>query len=169
LYRDGRLYGAPVCVPIAAAGRGHRSVHADVLFGGFRDLTAAYQFGPGGHDVVAATLKLAGSATAAATACFVPRTLPAERVGDLGLTARAEPVRGGYVLVVETLKFAHAVAVDVDGWMPDDNYFHVEPGEPKRIALRSTNGAVAPRGRVSALNGPGSIPFAIMDPIDAHG
>ncbi|MGH9142451.1 MAG: glycoside hydrolase family 2 protein, partial [Vicinamibacterales bacterium] len=101
--------------------------------------------------------------------CYVPRTLPAERVGDLGLTARAEPTRDGCVLVVDTLKFAHAVAIDVEGWIPDDNYFHVEPGEPRRIFLHSTRRGAALRGHVAALNGRSPIPLAITEPVDARG
>ena len=119
--------------------------------------------------MVAATLRDAGSTTVRAAACYVPRTLPSERVSDLGLTARAEPTRDGCVLVVETVRFAHAVAIDVDGWIPDDNYFHVEPGEPRRVLLRPTHRAAALSGRVSALNGRSPIPLAITEPVDARG
>ena len=90
-------------------------------------------------------------------------------MNDLGLTARAEPTRDGCVLVVETAKFAHAVAIEVDGWIPDDNYFHVEPGEPRRVLLRPTHRAAALTGRVSALNGRSPIPLAITEPVDARG
>ena len=169
VYRDGSRSGATVCTPVVVPGRGHRSIHADALLGGFRDLTCAYRFGPPGHDVVAATLRAAGSTCVRAAACYVPRTLPTERAGDLGLTARAEPTRDGYVLLVETLKFAHAVAIDVEGWIPGDNYFHVEPGEPRTISLQSTHRGAALRGRVAALNGRSPIPLAVTEPVDAHG
>ena len=51
--------------------------------------------------------------------------------GELGLTAHAEETDEGYALVLETERFAHAVAIDVEGFLPDDNYLHVEPGETR--------------------------------------
>ncbi|MGH9142058.1 MAG: glycoside hydrolase family 2 protein, partial [Vicinamibacterales bacterium] len=71
VYRDGIRSGAPVCTPVVIPGRGHRSIHADALLGGFRDLTCAYRVGPPGHDVVAATLRAAGSTSLRAAACYV--------------------------------------------------------------------------------------------------
>jgi beta-mannosidase len=168
VYRDGSKYGAPVCTPVIVPGRGDRSIHADALFDGFRDLTGAYKFGQAGHDVIAATLRDAGTATVRAAISYVPGTLPVDRVSDLGLSARAEPERDGYLLVVETSKFAHAVALELDGWIPDDNYFHVEPGESKRVSLRSVQAGAALRGSVSALNGRSPLSFAITEAVDAR-
>ena len=169
LYGDGCKYGVPVCTTVSLPGRSHRAIHADALFGGFRDLTCAYRFGPGGHDAVAATLRAVGSAAVLAAACFVPRTLPVQRVSDLGLSACVETTSDSHVLIVDAAKFAHAVSIDVDGWLPEDNYFHVEPGEPRRVLLRSIHPGAALRGRVSALNGRSSFPVAIAESVDARG
>jgi beta-mannosidase len=34
-----------------------------------------------------------------------------------------------------TDRFLQAVAIECDGWRPDDNYFHLLPGELKRLAF----------------------------------
>ena len=57
------------------------------------------------------------------------------------------------MLVVETERFAQAVAIEIDDYLPDDNYLHLEPGERRRVLLRGLGRREAvPRGRVSALN-----------------
>ena len=38
----------------------------------------------------------------------------------------------------ETERFAHAVAIESEGFLPDDNYLHLEPGETRRVGLRPT-------------------------------
>ena len=157
----------PVHTTLTIPGRGHQSIHADALFDGFLDLTCAYRFGPPGHDVVAATLRDRASSALRAGACFFPGVLPAERA-ELGLTARVEPAGERYELILETQRFAHAVAIDIDGWSPDDNYLHLEPGEQRRIALRSTAGGVVPRGVLSALNGCGDVPLFVAEAVDAR-
>ena len=169
LYREGRQYGESFGTAVAIPARSHRSIHADALPDGFRDLTGAYRLGPGGHDAIAATLRDAESTGFLAAACYVPRILPAEPADELGLIANLETTSDGHVLIVNTEKFAHAVAIEVDGWLPGDNYFHVEPGEPRRVTLRPVHRDASLAGRVSALNGRSSIPLAITEPVDARG
>ena len=168
LYRDGARVGEQARATVTIPAHGHESFHADALFGGFRDLTCAYRFGPPGHDVVAATLTDHRTCAVRAAACYVPNTMPADRVGDLGLTVRAEPTDDGFALLLETERFAHAVAIEVEGWLPDDNYLHVEPGEIRRVRLKPTSGRAAPRGRVLALNGRASVPLVAAEAVDAH-
>jgi beta-mannosidase len=167
LYREGIMHAAPARTTLNVPARGHRSIHADALFDGFLDLTYAYRFGPPGHDVVAATLRDHATGAIRATACCFPDTLPRERVADLGLTARAEPTSGGYALVLETGRFAHAVAIDVDGWLPDDNYLHLEPGETRRVGLRAMARGKEPRGSVLALNGRSAVPLVVTGTVNA--
>jgi len=163
IYHEGIVRGAPARSTLNVPARGHRSVHADALFDGFLDLTYAYRFGPQGHDVVAATLRDHATGALRSAAYYFPATLPAEPVGDLGLTAHAEPTDNGYALVLTTERFAHAVAIDVEGWLPDDNYLHLEPGEIRRVGLRTTADGRAPRGSVSALNGGSAVPVIVAE------
>ncbi len=115
--------------------RGSRSVHADALFDGFVDLTYAYRFGPPGHDVVAATLRESRDRRE-----FSPRPIafravcPRHATARSGSSPRAEPITDGYALVLKVDRFAHAVAIEAEGFVPDDNYLHLEPGEPRRLA-----------------------------------
>jgi beta-mannosidase len=159
-YSEGRVRGASASAALTIPARGARSVHADTLFEGFVDLTYAYRFGPPGHDVVAATLRRqVNGAFLAAAHCF-PCGLPSAREHALGLVARAEPIAGGYALVLAADRFAHAVAVEAEGFVPDDNYLHLEPGEPRRLVLRAEEPDRPLHGSVSALNGQGAVPIA---------
>ena len=167
LYRDGNRLGEAASASVQLPARGHASIHADALFAGFRDLTYAYRFGPPAHDVVAATLRDRATGELLSEACYFPHQLPAGRATDLGLAARVESTAQGYVLVLETNRFAHAVSIDVEGFSPEDNYLHLAPGEARRIGLRATIDGAIPRGRVEALNGCESVPIGIAEPVDA--
>ncbi|HKF65713.1 MAG TPA: glycoside hydrolase family 2 protein, partial [Vicinamibacterales bacterium] len=142
-----------VSTGVSVPARGHHSVHADALFNGFRDLTYAYRFGPPAHDVIAASLRDARTGLFRASACYFPGPLPAGQSGDVGLTVRPELGPEGYTLVLATKRFAHAVAIEVDGFVPDDNYLNLEPGATRKVGLRAVTSGVVPRGRASALNG----------------
>ena len=71
-------------------------------------------------------------------------------------------------MVLQTDRFAHAVAIDVEGHFPDDNYLHLEPGETRRVGLRTTTRGAVPRGSVSALNGRGSAPIVVGEAVNAR-
>ena len=162
-YREGRMRSARASTALTIPARGARSVHADKLFEGFVDLTSAYRFGSPGHAVVAASLRRQTSGACLAGAYCFPRGLPFARESGLRLVAQAEPIAGGYGLVLEADRFAHAVAVDAEGFTPDDNYLHLEPGEPRRLVLRADDPDRPLRGNVSALNGPGPVPIGCAE------
>jgi beta-mannosidase len=162
-YREGRMRSARASTALTIPSRGARSVHADKLFEGFVDLTSAYRFGSPGHAVVAASLRRQASGACLAAAYCFPRGLPFARESGLRLVAQAEPIAGGYGLVLEADRFAHAVAVEAEGFTPDDNYLHLEPGEPRRLVLRAEDPDRPLRGSVSALNGPGPVPIGCAE------
>jgi beta-mannosidase len=168
-YRDGVMQGIPARSTLNVPGRGHRSVHADALYDGFVDLTYAYRFGPPAHDVVAATLRDRRTGVLRAAAYYFPGPPPVDRAHALGLTARAEQTDDGYALVLETERFAHAVTIDIEGWLPDDNYLHLEPGEARRVGLQPTTGGSVLCGSVSALNGGGRARFVIAETVTNAG
>jgi hypothetical protein len=87
-----------------------------------------------------------------ADACYFPRTLPVEQQ-DIHLTARVETVGDRFALRLQTDRFAHAVAIDVPDFSPEDNYVNVEPGPGRVIGLTAHARGAAPRVAVSALNG----------------
>ena len=168
LYREGLMRGEVARATLNIPARGHYSVHADALFDGFLDLTYAYRFGPRGHDVVAATLRDRATGALRAGAYYFPETVSAGHVEDVGLTARIEPAAEGYAVVLGTERFAFAVAIDVKGYLPDDNYLHLEPGETRRVSLRATARDTLPQGRVSALNVRDSVPIVVAATANAN-
>jgi beta-mannosidase len=159
LYREGRPRGTGASTSVTIAARGSDSVHADALFDGFVDLTYAYRFGPPQHDVVAATLSDRATGATLATAHFFPCGLPARRDDALGLVARAASIAGGYAITLEVDRFAHAVAIEAEGFVPDDNFMHIEPGEPRRVILNAEKPGQALHGSVVALNGGAPVPI----------
>ena len=112
---------------------------------------------------MAATLRRRASAAVLAAAHCFPCGLPKARESALGLVAHAEPIEGGYALLLTAERFAHAVAVEAEGFIPDDSYVHLEPGEPRRVVLRAEAADRPLRGSVSALNGSGPVPIACVE------
>jgi beta-mannosidase len=152
LYNQGCVRRVGPSTRLAIPQRGSRSVHVDALFDGFVDLTYAYRFGPPQHDVVAATLRDCANGAVLATAHYFPSGLPTVSDNALGLVAEAEAIAGGYAITVEADRFAHAVSIEAEGFVPDDNFFHLEPNEPRRLVLRAEIPGLALRASVSALN-----------------
>jgi beta-mannosidase len=144
-------------MPVTMPRHGACSVHADSLFDGFIDLTYAYRFGSPQHDVVAATLRDAATGAFLATAHLYPCGMPTRRDEALGLAARAVRIAGAYAITLETERFAHAVSIESDGFMPDDNFVNIEPGQPRRLVLRAEMPDHPFQATVSALNGTGSV------------
>jgi beta-mannosidase len=167
LYRDGIRLGLDARAALDIPARGSTSVHANALFDGFLDLTYAYRFGPPQHDVVASTIRDRSTGNLLAADYYFPGAIPSESPVDIGLHARAELAGDGYALVLGTERFAHGVAIDIDGFRPDDNYFHLEPGETRRVGLRATARGAIPRGHVTALNGRNPQPILIEETVHA--
>jgi beta-mannosidase len=159
LYREGLPCGTSRSASVTIPGRGACSVHADALFDGFLDLTYAYRFGPPQHDVVAATLRDVATNTMLATAHIYPSGMPTRRDDALGLAARAVRIAGGYAITLEADRFAHAVSIECEGFVPDDNFVNIEPGHPRRITLRAERPDHLFQATVSALNGSGPVPI----------
>ena len=168
LYLQGRQVGQQTRTQFVVPARGQHSTHANTLFDGFLDLTYAYRFGPPSHDVVTSTLYDRTTGAVCATASYFPASLNLPIDYGLDIKARTELTRRGYVLVLETNRFAQAVAIDLDGWLPEDNYLDLQPGVTRRVWLRRTSEEeIVPRGTVCALNGPGMVAVVVGEAIDA--
>ncbi|MEU0479241.1 glycoside hydrolase family 2 protein [Streptosporangium sp. NPDC006013] len=133
---------------------------ADELVGGFRDLNAAYRFGPIGLEAIAVEL-LDDRGRLLADDVFFPDGLPNERRGDLDLSVTVRRDASGPSLVVGSTRPAYAVHVDIAGHVPDDNYFHVMPGRTRVVRLRPGPGRAGVTGCVRALNAHDSTSFAL--------
>lgn len=155
LIRGGDIRVAQASRRIAVPARGAVVCNAMSLFDGFHDLSYAYRFGPASHDLVAATLTTPRGKTRAVH--FVDH-LPSTVEPSVGLEAELrETNSGAYEVVVRTQRFAQSVHLELDGFVADDNYFHLCPGEERRVTLRrhadySAARQAAARGAVRALN-----------------
>ncbi len=119
------------------------------LFEGFLDLNHAFRFGPPTCDLVVARFE--GTET-----FHFPVGLFSQKKKDLGLTAvLARPSEGSpeVDITLTTTAFAESVAIEIEGYAADDDYFHLAPGASKTVRIRPLkNLRQAPRGLVTPLN-----------------
>ena len=151
LYNAGEVQVATAKRAITVEPRSAIELGAASLFEGFMDLSYAYRFGPPSHDLVVATVR-APSGERLAQAFSFPLGLPSARELDVGLTASAQLDGDGAIVTVRTRRFAQAIAVDADGFVADDAYFHLPPGGVHTFRLRRIGGTAALRGTLQPLN-----------------
>jgi beta-mannosidase len=142
LLRDGHVVIAQSSTTIEVAPRTVAKFEADAMFGAFYDTAYAYRFGPPTHDVLIATL------SNGAEAFHFPVKAEPRRVSA---TVRAEGRRvgDGWEVALHSDRFLYAVHLDVNGLVPDDDYFHLAPGRTKTIVLP---GDAKLDGFIEALN-----------------
>ena len=151
LFRDGEIPVVEGRQSVRVPERATLMIEVDGLLPRFADTTYAYRFGPPAHDLVVATLKV-GNETVG-RAFHLPLGFGRAPVADLGLRGTLARAAGGAWLTVETRAFAQCVRVEVPGFLPDDDYFHLGPGERRRIWLTARDRAAdKPRGSLYALN-----------------
>jgi beta-mannosidase len=163
LYRHGEDSVGQAELAVALPPRSARTVSADAMFEGFRDLTHSYRFGPPAHDLIVATLMRAGVTEPHARAFHFPLGLPNTVERDVGLRAEALRDDDGWWLRVSTTGFAQTVALALPGFMPDDNYFHLEPGSERLIRLVGEVNR-PPAGDARALNSAVAARVKVVDP-----
>jgi beta-mannosidase len=117
----------------------------------FMDLSYAYRFGPLPCDAVDATLRGAGGERLAQAFHF-PGGLSAIAQADVGLAATVTRTEDGLAqLSLRSDRLALAVHFEVPGFTPDQEHFHLAPGDEVQITLRGT-GVLPTGGLVHALN-----------------
>jgi len=137
---------------VTLAPRSAMSLSAFELIGRFFDIAYAYRFGPPGHDVTSAVLRDAASGEVLAEAFHFPLGRGHER-HHCGLSAQLEREGDDWWLVLSTQRFAQSVEIVDPAWRPERSWFHLAPGEPRRIRLRQRpGGGIAPAGEVRAVN-----------------
>lgn len=132
---------------------GHALIDTSTLFDGFRDLSWAHRFGPPAYDVVTAVLADSDGAALSRSFHLLGDALrPIER--DLGLRAEVYEDDDGWLVGLETERFAQWITFDLVGWYPEDAWFHLAPGDPVAVRLHrlDASGDQPPRGRASAVN-----------------
>ena len=151
LYRAGETVIAQGRRDLLVKARGTLELPAAELLDGFHDLSYAYRFGPPSYDVAVAALSRAGDPLTHAT--WFPQGLAVGEPRDIGLRAAASPAGDGHTLKLSSRAFARWVSVRADGFVCDDQYFHLLPGVERTVALRPVaGGAKTLRGEVHAVN-----------------
>jgi beta-mannosidase len=152
LFRDGELRVGGGAVPVVIPARGALERPAAALLEGFTDTTYAYHFGPPGHDLSVVRL-VASDGAVVREAFHFPLGHGSRTEAELGVTASVRPLPDGdFVLEVSSRRFAQAVFVDVSGFVPDDNYFHLAPGGAHQVRLQRAGAIGDPKGSVLPLN-----------------
>jgi len=140
-------------VPIDVAPRSRVLLSADEEFGVFYDVTHAYRFGPAHHDIVAATLFDERHEPLGDAFHFVRRKEPIARSG-VAVRWNVSPAEGDRFLVeVTSPSFLHTVRFSAEGYLPDDNYFHLLPGRTRKLLFTPVRPAKGTfKATIEALN-----------------
>lgn len=151
-YKDGAVLVNKISQPVHVPGRESLEIAALQASETFADLSYAFRFGPAAHDVIVARL-LAVDGTERANAWHFPLGIDLPRIPDAGLTAvaRMQP-DGTALLTIASRRFAQCVTVTAEGYVAEDQYFHVAPDRERIIRLRPQRGNVRLKGAVQALN-----------------
>ena len=136
---------------VTLAPRSATSIPATDLWGGFFDTAYAYRFGPPSHDATMARLTTVDG-DLLAEAFHFPLGLN-DVQHELGLRASFTRDGAQWFMTIACDRLAQFVHVDLPGFEPADNWFHLAPGVERRIALKRIGDAAEPRGSVVALNG----------------
>jgi beta-mannosidase len=153
LYRGGEIPVADETASVRVPARGAVALPDAAVLGRFVDATYAYRFGPPGHDLVVATLLETRSRRLIGQAFHCPTGLLSHHFADPNLEAVAEPsAPGEWRVTVRAKRFALAVAFAAPGFVPEDDFFNVEPGGERLVTLRGGRASLS--ACVKALNAP---------------
>ena len=123
----------------------------------FSDLNHAYRFGPLVHDVVVVSL-FDAKGQCAGQAHHFPGGLGLARESDLGIEATSRHIEdGGIEVSLCARRFALGIHFEAPGYAPDDEFFHLPPGQQHKVVFRPDAPARPWWGRVLALNAVSSV------------
>ncbi|MDP3619780.1 MAG: glycoside hydrolase family 2 protein, partial [Ramlibacter sp.] len=159
-WRDGNVQVARASQPIALEARGTTTIAVTQLLGYFEDLGYAYRFGPMPCEAIVASL-VDKDGRLRAQAFHFPGGLLTRLQGEVGLSATVSRLQGVPAahgaqssqvwLDVSTRRFASCVHIEMAGFEPDDDYFHLPPGATRRIRMTRSDSRTG-SGLVHAVN-----------------
>jgi beta-mannosidase len=154
LYRDGEQPLGTHTRDLLLPGVLPTRISVEAVLGRFHDTAYAYRFGPPGYDVCVASL--VDPTGRVATAFHLPNGLARPRECDLGLRGELVRTADGLYAHLRTRHFAQHVTIDVPGYLPLDDVFHMAPGGERIVPLIADPASPAPRGKLrgtlTALN-----------------
>lgn len=150
-WRDGKVQVARASKALRVGARASQTLSALDLVGYFVDLTNAYRFGPIVCDAVVVKLS-APDGKVLGRACYFPQPWNERPETDIGLRAKGAVIDEDTAeVIVTTERLALGIHFDVPGFCPEDDYFHLAPGDESKVILRRTGeGSFA--GSISAVN-----------------
>jgi beta-mannosidase len=141
-----------VALPVKVEAHSSLTWSVDSLVGRFTDLTHVFRFGARTYDAVTVTLEGEdGEMVDEVVHLLGSSARPLER--SVGLVATARTVGDDeWVVDVTTDAAAQYVALELQGFEPEDSWFHLAPNGRRTVHLRRTGQATKVIGRVRALN-----------------
>ena len=136
----------------------HTTIERSVegVLGRFADAGYAFRFGPPEHEVVVATLHEGPAIRSQAFHFTKGRPNGRSPFEELGMDGAFETADNDTVLLhLTTARLAHAVSLDVPGFVPDDDMFTLAPNHSRTIALRRRDETPWRGGGLRALNAHG--------------
>jgi beta-mannosidase len=149
LLKEGHIVIARQAVACTLAPRSQTRWSADALLKAFYDVAYAYRFGPPSYDVAIATL-LDERQQMVSEAYHMPLAREPQGLPSVNISATALASDNGLDLTLTSDRFLHYVTLDIKGFVPDDQYFHVSPVRPRTVRLLGTGAKAS--GYVEALN-----------------
>jgi beta-mannosidase len=120
--------------PLTLLPRQGQTIAATDLFGAFFDTTYAYRFGPPSHDVTVARLRDVATGHVIADAFHFPLGRK-KALHAANLQVALSETSGSWSLEIGTDRLAQSVHVEVQGYDASENWFHLGPGETRKIDL----------------------------------
>jgi beta-mannosidase len=148
---------------VAIPEHGKATCGVEEMLGHFVDASYAYRFGPPAHDLIVASLHPNGGTIPQAQAFHFPAGRQVHRVPieDLGIDSQIRRIADGSLeLTLRSERFAMGVRIASANALPDDSYFHLEPGVPRLVLLKTTGAASPASVFLSAINAEGRLPVA---------
>jgi beta-mannosidase len=158
LLREPNIVVARQEANVRLGARSQQRIGVDELFGRFCDVTRAYRFGPPQHDAVIATW-FDEARHVVGEAFYFVRRLIAGKVACHAISVVADRLgEDAYRIVLSSDRFLDSVRLEADGYLPDDNYFHLVPQRAKRVTFRGVGERrVGFRAILQALNLEGEV------------
>lgn len=153
LVRSGRGVVDEAEAPVAVPPQAQLRLQGDALLGRFTDLAGAYRFGPPRHDVILACLEDEDGTLLHQDARF-PQGLDLPRRLSLDVQASVEVRPDGELwLHLEAERFVQCLSLGCRDHVPEDDFFHLAPGQRRTIRVRPGVAEPRPfRAVLSALN-----------------
>jgi beta-mannosidase len=132
--RDGKTAVVSAQRAITLEPRASLTLAATALFGAFFDTTYAYRFGPPAHSVTVASLRDTQTGEIISQSFYFPQGRSAAMYAA-SITTTLMQDDHGWFLTLETNQLAQSAHIALEVGRPQDDFFHLAPGQPRRIRL----------------------------------